>query len=70
MLVIEAMPGFLIMQNVRDQGLSLQHDPVNNCAFHTLGVICPSTVNTFLNLPDYFREGYQVVKVSLTKSVI
>ena len=55
-LVIEAASRFLITRNVRDQGLSLWRNPVNDCAFHALGFVCPSTVNVFLNLLEYFRE--------------
>ena len=57
MLVVEATSGLHIMRNVRVQGLSLLGDPVNDRSLHTFGVICPGTICTFLDLPEYINWG-------------
>ena len=57
MLMVEGTSSLRIAQNVGVQGLSLWGNPVNDCSFHTFGVVCPGTIHTFLDLPEYINQG-------------
>ena len=53
--MVEATSRLDVTRNVRDQRLSLGGNPVDNGDLNTLGVVCPSTIYAFLDLPEYFR---------------
>lgn len=50
MIVVEASSGLDIVRDVWIQRLAFRGDPIDDRAFHPLGVICSSIISTFLNL--------------------
>lgn len=58
--------------DVGGQRLALQSDPIDYRAFHSLGIVSPSTIGAFLNLRKIKAcvDLYRLMVTQLTKSAI